>query len=228
MNRLAQWVASWAVALALPVAGQTQPAGHRRQPHGIDGHRWLIAGTNFNNGVQLAFKEINASGGILGQRIQLVTFDTQTNAGLAKVLAQKAVALAAYAVIGPVFSGDHAGEHGCVARGPDPDVYGRGGCRDYTKRQSFHLPDVADANGGDAAGRALHEGRRAYQDRCARVDQQPVRVGGARRNHQGAGRARHQDCRGHSRGTPADGVRPCRAEAHRIEGGYGIRLPERR
>ena len=27
-----------------------------------------IAGTNFNNGVQLAFKEINAAGGILGQR----------------------------------------------------------------------------------------------------------------------------------------------------------------
>ena len=55
--------------------------------------------------MQLAFKEINAAGGILGQRIQLVTFDTQTNADLAKALAQRAVALAPYAVIGPVFSG---------------------------------------------------------------------------------------------------------------------------
>jgi branched-chain amino acid transport system substrate-binding protein len=64
-----------------------------------------IAGSNFNNGVLLAFKEINASGGILGQRVQVVTFDTQSNPDLAKALAQRAVALQPYAVMGPVFSG---------------------------------------------------------------------------------------------------------------------------
>ena len=35
-----------------------------------------IAGTNFNNGVLLAAKEINAAGGILGRPLNLVTIDT--------------------------------------------------------------------------------------------------------------------------------------------------------
>lgn len=63
------------------------------------------AGTNFSNGVNLAFKEINAAGGILGRKIDVETFDTQTNPGIAKALAQKAVDLGAYAVMGPVFWG---------------------------------------------------------------------------------------------------------------------------
>jgi branched-chain amino acid transport system substrate-binding protein len=64
-----------------------------------------IVGTNFKNGVELAFKEINAAGGILGQKIQVVTFDTETKPELAKALAQRAFALKPYAVMGPVFSG---------------------------------------------------------------------------------------------------------------------------
>jgi branched-chain amino acid transport system substrate-binding protein len=64
-----------------------------------------IAGSNFVNGVELAFKEINAAGGILGQRIQVVTFDTESKPELAKALAQRALALKPYAVMGPVFSG---------------------------------------------------------------------------------------------------------------------------
>src|SRR6476660_4356897 len=63
------------------------------------------AGTNFRNGVDLAVKEINAAGGILGRKIEVETFDTQTNPGVAKALAQKAVDLGAYVVMGPVFSG---------------------------------------------------------------------------------------------------------------------------
>ncbi len=63
------------------------------------------AGTNFSNGVNLAFKEINAAGGILGRKVDIETFDTQSNPGIAKSLAQKAVDLGAYVVMGPVFSG---------------------------------------------------------------------------------------------------------------------------
>jgi branched-chain amino acid transport system substrate-binding protein len=63
------------------------------------------AGTNFDNGVKLAVKEINASGGILGRKIDLQSLDTQTNPGVAKALAQKAVDDGAYVVMGPVFSG---------------------------------------------------------------------------------------------------------------------------
>ena len=63
------------------------------------------AGTNFKNGVELAIKEINASGGILGKKIQTTTTDTQSNPGVAKGLAQKAIDNDVFAIFGPVFSG---------------------------------------------------------------------------------------------------------------------------
>lgn len=63
------------------------------------------AGTNFKNGVELAVKEINAAGGILGKKLENSVSDTQTNPGVAKGLAQKAVDAGVVAVFGPVFSG---------------------------------------------------------------------------------------------------------------------------
>ncbi|MDO9402570.1 MAG: ABC transporter substrate-binding protein [Polaromonas sp.] len=63
------------------------------------------AGTNFKNGVELAVKEINASGGILGKKIQTTTTDTQSNPGVAKGLTQKAIDNDTFAIFGPVFSG---------------------------------------------------------------------------------------------------------------------------
>ncbi len=63
------------------------------------------AGTNFKNGVELAIKEINATGGILGRKIQSTTSDTQSNPGVAKGLTQKAVDDGVFAIFGPVFSG---------------------------------------------------------------------------------------------------------------------------
>ena len=63
------------------------------------------AGTNFKNGVTLAVAEINAAGGILGQKLEPVVEDTQSNPGVAKGLALKAVDDGAFAVFGPTFSG---------------------------------------------------------------------------------------------------------------------------
>ena len=63
------------------------------------------AGTMFKNGVDLAVKEINAAGGILGKKIEHSASDTQTNPGVAKGLASKAIDDGAFAVFGPVFSG---------------------------------------------------------------------------------------------------------------------------
>jgi branched-chain amino acid transport system substrate-binding protein len=63
------------------------------------------SGTNFDNGVKLAVKEINAAGGILGRQVQYTSSDTQSNPGVAKALAQKAIDDGAYVVMGPVFSG---------------------------------------------------------------------------------------------------------------------------
>ena len=58
------------------------------------------AGTLFKNGVELAIKEINAAGGILGKKIAYTTEDTQTNPGVAKGLATKAVAAVGAGVLG--------------------------------------------------------------------------------------------------------------------------------
>jgi branched-chain amino acid transport system substrate-binding protein len=63
------------------------------------------SGTNFKNGVELAVKEINAAGGILGRKIETTTSDTQSNPGVAKGLTQKAIDDDVFAVFGPVFSG---------------------------------------------------------------------------------------------------------------------------
>jgi branched-chain amino acid transport system substrate-binding protein len=63
------------------------------------------AGTYFKDGVELAVKEINANGGILGKKIVSTVADTQTQPGVAKGLAAKAADDGAFAVFGPVFSG---------------------------------------------------------------------------------------------------------------------------
>lgn len=62
-------------------------------------------GTYFRDGIELAVKEINAAGGILGKKIVTTTADTQTNPGIAKGLTQKAVDDGAFAIFGPVYSG---------------------------------------------------------------------------------------------------------------------------
>jgi branched-chain amino acid transport system substrate-binding protein len=63
------------------------------------------SGTQFRNGLELATKEINAAGGILGRKIVLEVNDTQSNPAIAKALTVKAIDNDVYAVMGPVFSG---------------------------------------------------------------------------------------------------------------------------
>jgi branched-chain amino acid transport system substrate-binding protein len=63
------------------------------------------SGTNFNDGVKLAVKEINAAGGILGRKVEYTSSDTQSQPQVAKALAMKAIDEGAYVVMGPVFSG---------------------------------------------------------------------------------------------------------------------------
>lgn len=102
------WLAAAALGLAIgaPVVSSAEDSGPVKVVSLMElSGAGATAGTNFRNGVDLAFKEINASGGILGRKIEVETFDTQTNPGVAKALAQKAVDLGAYAVMGPVFSG---------------------------------------------------------------------------------------------------------------------------
>ena len=63
------------------------------------------AGINYDNGVKLAVSEINAAAGILGRKINYSSWDTQTQPGIAKSLATKAIDQGVPLVMGPVFSG---------------------------------------------------------------------------------------------------------------------------
>ena len=94
-----------ALALAVPLAAPAQTGPIKIVDIVELSGGGATAGTNFDNGVKLAVKEINAAGGILGRKIDLQSLDTQTNPGVAKALSQKAVDDGAYVVMGPVFSG---------------------------------------------------------------------------------------------------------------------------
>jgi branched-chain amino acid transport system substrate-binding protein len=101
----AAWLAGAAIGLALSAAATAQQG-----PVQIYGLMELsgtgtTSGTNFDNGVKLAVKEINASGGILGRKVEYTSLDTQSQQQVAKALAQKAIDQGAYVVMGPVFSG---------------------------------------------------------------------------------------------------------------------------
>jgi branched-chain amino acid transport system substrate-binding protein len=82
------------------------------------------AGTNFKNGVALAVAEINAAGGILGQKLEPTFEDTQSNPGVAKGLALKAVDDGAFAVFGPTFSGSMAVSMAQTRRAEVPNFTG--------------------------------------------------------------------------------------------------------
>ncbi len=123
-----------------------------------------IAGNNFNNGVLLAFKEINAAGGILGRKIDVVTLDIETKPEVAKAALAKATELQAFAVMGPMFSGIVAGRHGGDPAVRAPDLRRRGGRQRHRARQSLRLPHVAVAVGVDAEARPLPEGRHACRE----------------------------------------------------------------
>lgn len=110
---LALCAATTAFAQPIPIAGIVELSGPG-----------ATAGTNFNNGVKLAIKEINAAGGILKRPIEYTASDTQSQPGVAKALAAKAVDQGVPLVMGPVFSGSILVSMGETRRAEIPNVIG--------------------------------------------------------------------------------------------------------
>jgi branched-chain amino acid transport system substrate-binding protein len=81
-------------------------------------------GTNFDNAIKMGVKEINAAGGLLGRKIEYTSYDTQTNPGVSKALAAKAIDQGAYVVMGPVFSGSIVVSMGETRRAEITNVIG--------------------------------------------------------------------------------------------------------
>jgi branched-chain amino acid transport system substrate-binding protein len=64
-----------------------------------------VSGTNWRDGATLAVNEINAAGGILGRKIEMQHFDTQSNPGVSRAQVQKALDMEPYVILGPIYSG---------------------------------------------------------------------------------------------------------------------------
>ncbi|MBL8834853.1 MAG: amino acid ABC transporter substrate-binding protein [Alphaproteobacteria bacterium] len=65
----------------------------------------VTSGTNWRDGIELAVRELNAAGGILGRRIEVQHLDTASNPGQARALVTRAIDQDPYILFGPVFSG---------------------------------------------------------------------------------------------------------------------------
>lgn len=106
-------IGAMATAQTVPIVGIVELSGPG-----------ATAGVNFDNGVKLAVKEINAAGGILGKKIQYTALDSQTQPGVAKGLAAKAVDQDVPLVIGPVFSGSILVSMNETRRAEVPNIIG--------------------------------------------------------------------------------------------------------
>lgn len=63
------------------------------------------AATSFKNGYLMAIDEVNAAGGVLGQKLLLTQFDVDTSPDAAAAAVQQALADKPFAILGPQFSG---------------------------------------------------------------------------------------------------------------------------
>jgi branched-chain amino acid transport system substrate-binding protein len=97
-----------------------------------------VSSTNFRDGALLAIEEINAKGGILGRKIELKQYDTQTNPGTARAQMQKAIDEEPYAVLGPIFSGIVKVSASIAAQAETPQIMG-GEASDLTQQGNAYL-----------------------------------------------------------------------------------------
>jgi branched-chain amino acid transport system substrate-binding protein len=81
-------------------------------------------GVNWKNGADLAVKEINASGGILGRQVQLEHYDNQSNPGVSRGLMQKALDRKPDIILGPVSSGAVKSSQGIAQEAQIPEFIG--------------------------------------------------------------------------------------------------------
>ena len=96
-------------------------------------------GTLWRDAVHMAADELNAKGGILGQKIEITDYDTQTSPSVSRAMIQKALDDHPYAILGPIYSGSV--RLTCADRGGQGRrVHRRRGRRHHPHGQRLHLP----------------------------------------------------------------------------------------
>ena len=186
------------------------------------------SGTNFDNGVKLAVKEINAAGGILGRKIEYTSGDTQSNPQIAKALAQKAVDQKRLRRDGSgVLRLDHR-QHGGdedAPRSPISPAAKRRASRSRAIRTSSARRSRSRRR--CPRSRATCKDDRQGEDGRDHLGQQRLRQRRPRHDGQGARRARRQGRRRHlDRSGPAR-LLGRRAEGQAVERRRAVRLHER-
>ena len=93
-----------------------------------------VSGTNYRDGAHLAIDEINAKGGILGKKIEMPDYDTQTDPQTSRALMQKAVDGGAYADHGHGLFGFDDRQHDRRPAGRRAAVHRIGGAEHHRAR----------------------------------------------------------------------------------------------
>ena len=83
-----------------------------------------VFGMRWERGVLMAVDEINASGGILGKKIETFTLDTKTEAPVSVAAMRKAVERSPFVVIGPIYSGSNLACMGVLQQAGIPHFTG--------------------------------------------------------------------------------------------------------
>jgi len=81
-------------------------------------------GANWTDAVKMAVEEINAAGGILGKKIELTSYDTQSNPGISRAQMQKALDDEPYVILGPIFSSSTRVNMALTQRAGIPQIVG--------------------------------------------------------------------------------------------------------
>jgi branched-chain amino acid transport system substrate-binding protein len=113
-----------------------------------------VSGTNYRDGLKLAVEEINAKGGILGKKIDMPVFDTQSEAGVSVGLVHKVLDNKPYVVFGPVYSGSVLRDMEITQKAQIPEIVG-GEAATLTQKgnpyifrtsfgQQFSMPKIAN------------------------------------------------------------------------------------
>ena len=134
-----------------------------------------VSGTNYRDGLKLAVEEINAKGGILGKKIDMPVFDTQSEAGVSVGLVQKVLDNKPYVVFGPVYSGSVLVDMEITQKAEIPEIVGGEAATHHPEGQPLHLPHLVRPAVQHAENRQLHRRRPQGQDRRARVGEQRFR-----------------------------------------------------
>src|SRR5262245_43227010 len=102
-----------------------------------------VSSTNFRDGALMAIDEINGKGGVLGRKVELKQYDTQTNPGTARSQMQKAIDEEPYVILGPIFSGIVKVSAMLAAQAEIPVVMG-GEASDLTQQGNAYLFRTSD------------------------------------------------------------------------------------